>query len=567
MDSTQLFTSKNQRLTVSVDAQIPSSLLALLFGDAYNDSAARAHSEDPGATGEPATKELAARKTLLHNTIYAPSIDGRYLVVAYTDRYMLLECPSDSKTPSNYSLMSVGNEGASSGERVTALYCMNIYAAHHGQKQPNGAESQSMCVIVGYSSGYMRIFSMYGHLLTSHQFHTQPLLRIRLRMPSQANSEQTAGEVRYIANSSYGYGAEGGSGDNIMGGGVHKATVREDTEEVCLMYADGVMVSIDGKSLYLALRLCLNEAVDGLGEADEPIFQYKKWEFELNTPLVSDAVSYGPASHRDPLALLAKGTLTSSPILSDATARFLVAPQQGNAVFGVFMTNEDAAMSFSAVDIAGKMAAKVTGAVLSIARSYFWRANPLSSASSDSTSQNATSRGESGTMVPCAFAVRDGTRKVLEISLAPAQYNLAALTDSLGRVLIFDLESCEIIHMLKGLRGSQCAWLETVGSRPLESYSGLVKEGRIVSRRMFVVVYTARRGIVEVFELGAMERPIASANIGSEWKLVQCPSQPLGGSLVVGSARKARRAALPTLATCMLINNVGQIAHVTINDI
>ncbi|KAJ2085373.1 hypothetical protein GGI09_006903, partial [Coemansia sp. S100] len=181
---------------------------------------------------------------------------------------------------------------------------------------------------------------MYGHLLTTHRFHPQPLIRIRQRMPAQANSMHTAGEMRYAT---------------------------EDTEEVCLTYADGTVVSVDGRSLYLALRLCLSEALDG--GAEEPVFQYKKWSFELNEPLVSDAVSYGPTAHRDPLAALAKSALTSSPLLSDATARFLVAPQHGDAAFGVFMTNEHAATSVSAVDIAGRMAARVTGAVLNMARS------------------------------------------------------------------------------------------------------------------------------------------------------------------------------------------------------
>ncbi|KAJ2521571.1 hypothetical protein GGI11_001969 [Coemansia sp. RSA 2049] len=580
----QSFTSKNGRLTVGVDAQVPSSLLQLLYGE-ENDGTSR--SANGSVAGSKSVGESGHSRDT--TTTYAPSIDGKYLVIGYADRYMLLESPSATATAKevnnsshHYRLMSVGNEGAASGERVTSLYCMDIYtsaAAYGGGsiKQSNGNDHQSMCVIVGYSSGFMRIFSMYGHLVTAHQFHSQPLLRIRVRMPSQANSQQTAGEVRYLAGNSHNRHNHNSrsSNDGESGTSILQGAVREDAEEVCLTYADGVMVSIDGKSLYLALRVCLNEAADGTnsgssggGGADEPVFQYKKWEFELNTPMVADAVSYGPAAHRDPLALLAKGTVqTSSPILSDATARFLVAPQQGDAVFGVFMTNEDAATSFSAVDIAGRVAAKVTGAVLSLAKSYFWRASPLlmQSSASEPSSQSDTPpvsslRGDSGTVVPCAFAVRDGVRKVLEISLAPAQYNLAALTDSLGRVLVFDLETCEIVHMLKGLRGSQCAWLETMRSSQDSAAASF-------SRRMFVVVYTARRGTVEVFELGAMERPIASVSVGAGWRLVQCPSQPFGGSLVVGSSWRARRVALPTLATCILVNNSsGQVARVTVNE-
>ncbi|KAJ2720254.1 hypothetical protein GGI07_004726 [Coemansia sp. Benny D115] len=461
-------------------------------------------------------------KRELARSLYALSTSGSHLAVAHSDRYMLLERPEEGASiNSNYRLVSVGTDASLPGESVTAIHCMNVYTPQSGQKA--AVRGASLCMVVGYSSGYLRIYSHYGHLLTSHQFHSHPLIRIRLRMPSLG---------------------EGSTGSHGNG---------DDSEEVGLTYADGTVVNIDGKSLYLALRLCLNEATSA--EADEPVFQYKKWAFDLNTPLVADAISYGPAYNRDPLSSIAKPSFTSNPVLNDATARFLVAPKHGDATFGVFMTNEDAAVSVSAVEIAGKMAAKVTGAVLNIAKSYFWRSSPRSSTrGGDNGGYPEVSSGasEAGTMVACAFAVRDSPRKVLDISLAPASYGLAALTDSLGRVMLFDLETCEVVHMLKGLRGSQCAWLE------VKSGDSGPSDG--ARRRMFIVVYAGRRGTVDIFELGSLERPVASVSVGLGWKLVQCPTQPLGGSLVVGSAESTRRALQPLLSSCMLISESGYIA-------
>ncbi|KAJ1813513.1 hypothetical protein LPJ60_006308 [Coemansia sp. RSA 2675] len=505
----RLFTSKNERATVKVCAQIPATLLRLLFEDS-----------DVGSSSEPWPFEDG-----LARTTYAPSISGTYLAVAHATRFMLLECQHD--TCSKYRLVSVG-EAPVSGETITSLLCMDIYLPQQQQQnlkqQQQQQASRSLCVVAGYSSGYLRIYSMYGHLMTTHRFHPQPLIRIRQRMPAHANSALTAGEMRYAA---------------------------EDTEEVCLTYADGTLVSIDGRSLYLALRLCLSEALDG--GAEEPVFQYKKWSFELNEPLVSDAVSYGPSAHRDPLAALAKSALTSSPLLSDATARFLVAPQHGDAAFGVFMTNEHAATSVSAVDIAGRVAARVTGAVLHMARSYFWRSSGAPSGGGLTDAGGVPASGEAGTTVPCTFAVRDSPRKVLDISLAPAVYGLAALTDSLGRILLFDLESCEAVQMLKGQRGSQCAWLES-GNGPMDR------------RRMFVVVYTGRRGTVELFELGSPGQAFASVFIGPGWRLVQCPEQPLGGSLPVGPVGRAgRRAALPVPTKCILMSSKGEMASIDVS--
>ncbi|KAJ1724118.1 hypothetical protein LPJ53_001580 [Coemansia erecta] len=523
----QAATSKNGLLSVTPGGRIPPALLRLLFGDSnstYNREFSDSEDGSSGATPKSSSSYgfsppgLSFKKQL-SRSLYALSADGCHLAVAYADRYMLLERPEDNRPSSNYRLVSVGSEVTSVGEMITAIYCLGVYAAQSSKQGKN----HSLCVAVGYSTGYLRVFSLYGHILTTQQFHSEPLIRIRLRMPVQT-------------------------------GRAHNSNSIEDTEEVNLTYADGTVVSMDGKSLYLALRICLNEN-GATPDADGPMFQYKKWAFSLNMPLVSDAVSYGPATHRDPLASLANASLTSCPMASDATARFLVAPQHGDAAFGVFMTNEDAAMSYSAVDIAGKVAAKVTGAVLNIAKSYFWRTSPQPS-SRESTGNTVTT--DPGTIVPCAFAIHDPPRKVLDISLAPAAYALAALTDSLGRVMIFDLENCEVVHMLKGLRGSQCAWLEI-------DQQSTNNDNVSTGRRMFIVVYAGRRGTVEVFELGSLERPFASVSVGLGWRLVQCPTQPLGGSLVVGSPASTRRATLPILATCMLISENAQTAHIQIN--
>ncbi|KAJ1994319.1 hypothetical protein GGI04_005876, partial [Coemansia thaxteri] len=314
MDDRRAYVSKNQQLAVAVTAQIPGALLRLLLDS---------NSDKGGTTGVcPYGDELA-------RALYAPSMCGRYLAVAHAARFMLLERPEDSG--SEYRLVSVG-EASAPDETITALLCMGVFVPQQPQRQQHQQRSQSLCVVVGYSSGHLRIFSMYGHLLTTHRFHPQSLIRIRQRMPVQTAGFSEAGDMRYASGSS-------GSTGNI--GRRNAGLMAEDTEEVCLTFADGTVVSVDGRSLYLALRLCLSEALDG--GTDEPVFQYKKWAFELNEPRVSDAVSYGPTAHRDPLAALAKSALTSSPLLADATARFLVAPQCGDAAFGVFMTNEDAA--------------------------------------------------------------------------------------------------------------------------------------------------------------------------------------------------------------------------------
>lgn len=58
------------------------------------------------------------------------------------------------------------------------------------------------------------------------------------------------------------------------------------------------------------------------------------------------------------------------------------------------------------------------------------------------------------------------TRKIISIIPSPpspttGKSSLAALTDSFGRVILLDLESCTIIRMWKGMRDAQCGWIES----------------------------------------------------------------------------------------------------------
>ncbi|ORX74427.1 hypothetical protein DL89DRAFT_289990 [Linderina pennispora] len=274
----------------------------------------------------------------------------------------------------------------------------------------------AVCVAVGYETGHLRIFSQHGHLLTTHCLHGAALLGIRVRMEELG------------------------------------------AEEVNLTFADGHLVSIDGQSLYLALRLCVDASAE-----ECPGFAYKKWRFG-----------------HEPLAGLAKAHSSVDAV----TARFLVAPQQGAALGGRRI-------------FAGRVAMRVTGAVLGLAKSYLFR-------------DPAPAEAAQGALVPCLFWLHDPPRRVLEIAEAPGN-QVAACRDGLGRI------------MLKGVRGSQCAWMEKSG--------------------------------LAVFE-GSTYRSIGSSAIGLGWTLVQAPTQPLGASLAAVQPMHP--------AQCLLVGTSGDVSRVDI---
>lgn len=89
------------------------------------------------------------------------------------------------------------------------------------------------------------------------------------------------------------------------------------------------------------------------------------------------------------------------------------------------------------------------------------------------------------------FCIRDYRRHGDSLIISPAN-NIAAVTDSFGRVILFDTLKGIAIRIFKGYRDAQIGWI-CVDDESDE------KENRRYA--LYLVIYAPRRGLLEVISI------------------------------------------------------------------
>lgn len=142
-------------------------------------------------------------------------------------------------------------------------------------------------ILVGFSSGYFRIYAENGEIILSHIFHDEPVLDIKCRTYS-ANTLQP-----------------------------------EQYDEILILYSTAV-VQIDGFTLYQLLRLQRNRLVNAKFVIDhnQTTLAFKKWKFEtLSDGKMFDCVNVGSLLKNDFDSLVLR-SINNSPINNDTANLF-----------------------------------------------------------------------------------------------------------------------------------------------------------------------------------------------------------------------------------------------------
>ncbi|KAF9214374.1 Rab3 GTPase-activating protein non-catalytic subunit [Podila verticillata] len=470
---------------------------------------------------------------------------GRYLACASKKMFAILQYCPDQRSPTAQSPKDGGGSPQTSNDWVLV---------GQGSGVDNSLSHQSQIyVVVGYKSGMIRIFNETGQLVVIQQLHHTPVISIKARI---------------------------GTG-KVPG---------EDEDEMTILHEGGKVVCIEGESLWVVLRLSNGSSrlsIDNKGSA-APTFAYKKWSL-LNQDLLVDVVSCGPARHKPTLSNGFSSSSSSSMYTSQATERFVTVGSKPMIAF--YASSSSSRPLFSATSLATQMAAKVTSAVFGFAKSIWGSTSPrpgspaLGSSPSGRTSpdqkrlsgQGGVQEGIYGsiyssamapaTEVPAVLWLSDSQRCIRHVSLAPLPprgschhhpSKLAAMTDSLGRVLLVDLEECEIIRMWKGLRGARCGWIQE---------ERLIKTGRgrgsdtdttaKVKRRLllYLVIYAPKRGTAEIYPARQGKR-VGLLQVGLGWKVCTTFTSPIGKPIVLDRIAGAPRPG-ETFSLSPLISNPG----------
>lgn len=163
-----------------------------------------------------------------------------------------------------------------------------------------------------------------------------------------------------------------------------------------------------------------------------------------------------------------------------------------------------------AVALASTVASKLTSAVVSLAKNWWWGGEKNSEGEQKDEKEKAKERERdiAANEIPVSLSVRwglyDTHRQINSILEAPTRGGgcLAVAVDGFGRVSLVDTRACVIMRMWKGYRDAQCGWM-------------LGGEGG----GLYLVIHAPRRGLVEVWKMRHGAR-VCAQSVGAGWRLV-----------------------------------------------
>lgn len=298
------------------------------------------------------------------------------------------------------------------------------------------------CIILGLSTGQVQFYSENGSMLYEKHLHNEAILNIRI-----IGEEITVFYPSCI----------------IVLQTSHLIPLLKSLKE---MYSKAKTVKIDlmDKDYFLV---------------------YKKWDYKKTDLMVSDAIM-----------IPQQKTCLFDHLLSESlelgfTKKYRIVPSQNASVVSVgskpFISFHSAREGFRQnvfTDVAKAVVNKITSRLPS------WLTG-----SQQQQSVDKPDGGEnfSETLYPLHELV-DYQRTGCNICVAPSNYQLAVVTDSLNRVTLIDTATRIMIRMWKGYREAQCGFVEVTEARNR-------KEQSTESRRsgLFLIIYAPRKAIIEIW--------------------------------------------------------------------
>ncbi|CAB4463503.1 unnamed protein product [Rhizophagus irregularis] len=506
---------------ILLHGRIPHNVLAKLASSSLNQV------EEVGEHVWSIPNENSWNAQTFNNYLFSISDSGNHLVWTSGSHIVILRL---DETRKEFEVIGDVNGCYERGEKITAILCLPFFT-------PSARNNNQIFVLVGYNTGYLKIFSETGNLLISQLLDTSPIIAIKLRtaiVPTFSFPSPTELLSREQKSASHSF--------------------NEADEEITILFKGEKVVSIDGKSLWMVLRICVgsnqydsnNTLSNSTGESSTgqvpggaTSFAYKKWHFEGQEDVV-DVVSCGP-SHYWTASITDQtfSTTTTALFTSNATARYIAVGS--NPMLSYYATTDSSRPFLLA---ASMVASRVTNAVFSLAKTLLTVTGTMPSVGEVSSSTAATNIPPAKS-IPLILSLNDSNRQILSIVMSPAaadgKYQLAALTDSLGRVTLIDVEEGEIIVMYKGIRNAQCGWVEAIEDDDTDDDEKSE-------------IHHMRHGI-----------RVGHFSIGQGWHVVTSVSAPLGVSMGGGmgfyeSGRRGCRNA--GLAKCFLIGPQGEMKKV-----
>ncbi|XP_037602508.1 rab3 GTPase-activating protein non-catalytic subunit isoform X3 [Sebastes umbrosus] len=457
----------------------------------------------------------------LHDCVVSLSPCSDLLVVAREQKAVFLSAKwrtdDSGREEMTLAVSWTGALSTDEGECVSSSICIPLAS----QKRSSTGRPDWTCVVVGFTSGYVRFYTESGVLLLAQLLHEDPVLRLKCR---------TYEIPRHPG-------------------------VTEQHEELSILYP-AALVTIDGFSLFQSLRACRNQvaraAAAGSDVIQPPPLAYKKWGLQDMDTIV-DHSSVGV------MTLCVFDQMKNASILGGFNASVKGSPPAmsqyvtvgGGPYTGFYYAVEGSSQPLLS-HVALAVASKLTSALFSAASGWLgWNKHK----NEEEAVQKQKPKVEPSTALGIRFGLPDSRRHGESICLSPCN-TLAGVTDDFGRVTLLDLARGIAIRMWKGYRDAQLAWLQVPEERGDREFSPSASLPR--RHALFLIIYAPRRGILEVW--GIQQGPrVGAFTVGKHCRLLYAGYRLMGVNSVTSQGWQ-----LHTQQVCLLDPITGALRTVNI---
>ncbi|XP_054164113.1 rab3 GTPase-activating protein non-catalytic subunit-like isoform X2 [Oppia nitens] len=412
-------------------------------------------------------------------------------------------------------------DGQNFSETITSLLLVPIVS----QQKSSVALYDWTAIVIGFSSGYFRVYTENGKLLLSQCFHDEPVMDIKCQ--------------------------------------TFRPNSPSDSDQLLVVYKTSVVI-IDGFSLYQTLRLCrtrlaknqsLVVAVDGWNSDPTLTFNYKKWRLD-DGKVINDCQSCGSNTHTylDNLMTISLNKGPNAQPTPVPTSDLLITCGQ-NPFVGFYTPIEPTTPILN--ELTNAMVSKVKNMI------------PFGGLFGGGGSGNKSLEDSPKNLPPIPIPLKLGMfdKKIgLSVSVSPNK-QLAAVVDDFGRVTLIDIADRLAVRMWKGYRDAQVGWIEVQEEGVMADNNNKTAAADSLPKRVtFIVIYAPKRGILEVWctQLGPR---VGAFNVGKSCRLIQCQHSIMGlNALIVDQFNKSRKQQdLDDKCRCYLFDyNTGIVYHIDI---
>ncbi|XP_029982062.1 rab3 GTPase-activating protein non-catalytic subunit isoform X2 [Sphaeramia orbicularis] len=480
--------------------------------------------ENKEEEAKPAAKEESVGQSgpsWMQDCVVSMSPCSDLLVVAREHKAVFLSAKwrtdDSGKEEMTLAVSWTGTLSADEGECVSSSICIPLAS----QKRSSTGRPDWTCVVVGFTSGYVRFYTENGVLLLAQLLHEDPVLRLKCR---------TYEIPRHPG-------------------------VTEQHEELSILYPAS-LVTIDGFSLFQSLRACRNQvaraAAAGSDVIQPPPLAYKKWGLQdMDTIVDHSSVGIMTLCVFDQMknASILGGYNSSVKGSPPAMAQYVTVG--GGPFTGFYYAVEGSSQPLLS-HVAMAVASKLTSALFNAASGWLgWNKHK----NEEEAPQKHRPKVEPATPLAIRFGLPDSRRHGESICLSPCN-TLAGVTDDFGRVSLLDLARGIAIRMWKGYRDAQLGWLQVPEERSIREFSPSASLPR--RHALFLVIYAPRRGILEVWAMQHGPR-VGAFNVGKHCRLLYAGYRLMGVNSVTSQGWQ-----LHTQQVCLLDPTTGALRTVNV---